>query len=163
MGRQLAEERRDALAGGKGRVRIGLKKRLTEPLSASGVKRSKTQVKQGGYAMFQNIFLNWLTGMAGKRLDGRKTQVGGVALILAALCQVIMAMFPDITIPGMEHVDWDTTIGMVRDGLAAFGVGMTGTGVVHKAFKAGLALPPPAPQQPKPPQQWDGKAPGQML
>lgn len=112
--------------------------------------------------MFQNIFLNWLIGMVGKRLDGKKTQVGGAALIFAALCQVIMSMFPDLTIPGMEHVDWDATIGMARDGLAAFGVGMGATGVAHKAFKAGLELPAPSTPQRAPLKKWDGKTPGQL-
>lgn len=112
--------------------------------------------------MFQNLFLNWLMGMVGKRLDGKKTQVGGVALILAALCQVIMSMFPDLTIPGMEHVDWDTTLTMLRDGLAAFGVGLGGVGMAHKAFKTGLELPQPSTSQPAILKKWDGKTPGQF-
>jgi hypothetical protein len=106
--------------------------------------------------MFQNLFLNWLVGMLGKRLNGRKTQVGSVALFLAFGCQVIMAMFPDLQIPGVEHVDWDTTLGMLRDGLAGFGVAMGAVGVTHKAFKAGLALPPTTQGK------WDGKTPGQF-
>ena len=111
--------------------------------------------------MFQNLFLNWLSGMVGKRIDGKKTQVGGVALILAALCQIALSIFPDFTIPGMEHVDWDTTLTMVRDGLAAFGVGMGGVGVAHKAFKSGLELPAPSTPSPEP-KKWDGKTSGQF-
>lgn len=119
--------------------------------------------------MFQNMFLNWLTGMVGKKLDGQKTKIGGVALILAALCQLALSLFPDLTIPGVEHVDWDTTLGMLRDGLAALGVAFGATGVAHKAFKAGLETPaPPEPMkyeelERKVNDRKDPRIPGQML
>jgi len=129
--------------------------------------------------MFQNLILNWLTGMVGKRLDGQKTKIGGVALILAALCQVIMNLFPDLQIPGMEQVDWDTTLTMGRDGLAAVGVAFGATGTAHKIFKEGLKLPCPEELCPPPSgeeldrrtdtssaagnnKKWDGKVPGQF-
>ena len=119
--------------------------------------------------MFQNMFLNWLTGMIGKRLDGYKTRIGGVALLIAAALQVIKSLFPDLEIRGLEQVDWDTTIGMARDGLAALGVAFGAAGVTHKAFKAGLKTPaPPEPMkyeelERKVNDRKDPRIPGQML
>ena len=127
--------------------------------------------------MLQRIFLNWLAKMLGGKLDGYKVKIGGAALILAALLQVILAMFPGMELPGMEQVDWDATIGMLTNGLAAFGVGAAGIGVTHRAYKEGLKQPCPPELCPPPTHeeiaeridakpsaaQWSGKIPGQML
>lgn len=116
--------------------------------------------------MFQNLFLNWFVGMIGKRLDGKKTVIGGVSLIVAALLQTVMSMFPDLQIPGMERVDWDTVLTMGRDGFAALGVGFGATGAAHKVFKEGLKQPcppelcPPVDEVDQKP--WDGKTPNQF-
>lgn len=127
--------------------------------------------------MLQNLFLNWLAGMIGKKLDGKKAKIGGIALILAAVLQIIKAIVPDLEIPGLEQVDWDTTFTMARDGLAAFGVGVGAVGVTHKAYKEGLKQPCPPELCPPPPaeeierritpgtepaKKWDGKVPGQF-
>lgn len=127
--------------------------------------------------MLQQVILNWLAKMVGGRLDGYKLKIGGSALILSALLQVVLAMFPDLQLLGTTQVDWDTTITMAMNGLAAFGVGAVGVGVTHRAYKAGLKQPCPPELCPPPTHveieerindkpsetQWSGKIPGQML
>lgn len=118
--------------------------------------------------MLQNLFLNWLTGMLGKHLDGQKTKIGGVAFILAALCQLALSLFPDMQIPGVERMEWESILTMGRDGLAALGVAFGATGVAHKAFKTGLEIPVPESMKyeeldRKVNERKDPKVPGQML
>lgn len=127
--------------------------------------------------MLQQVLLNWLAKMVGGKLDGYKVKIGGAALVLAALLQVVIAMFPGMEVAGVEQVDWDATLGMLVNGLAAFGVGAAGVGATHRAYKAGLKLPCPPELCPPPTHreiedrindkpseaQWSGKIPGQML
>jgi hypothetical protein len=69
--------------------------------------------------------MNWLPtkvlGFAGKKLDGYKTKIGGVGLILYGLIGAINIMFPG-TIPGVE-LTIDATIGSLSGGFAIIGIG----------------------------------------
>jgi hypothetical protein len=93
--------------------------------------------------MLRSLFLNWLAGMVGGRFDKHKRKIGGVMLLLAGTCQVLMAFFPDLQVEGMSQVDWDATFTMFRDGFAALGGAFVAVGAVHSAYKEGLKQPGP--------------------
>lgn len=108
---------------------------------------------------------NWLIGKilawAGKKLDGYKTKIGGVGLILVGVTGIIGQIFPD---QGLPVMDLETAFGAIAAGLAALGIG-------HKVEKAKAVIQAqgdrpsevvkgPAPLEPAP--KWDGRASGQF-
>lgn len=118
---------------------------------------------------------NWLIGkilgFIGKKLDGYKTKIGGVGLILVGVTGIISQIFPD---QGLPVVDLETAIGSMAAGLAALGIG-------HKVEKAKAViesqegrvygLPQTDSLKPQehpfehpvlPPPAWGGKTPGQF-
>lgn len=86
--------------------------------------------------MLTNMIGNFLGKMVGKRLDGYKTQIGAVGLVLYALVLVVGKIWPDAGLPGAEF-GWDEVVGIGSAGLM-------GLGVLHKAYKAGLVTPVPS-------------------
>jgi ABC-type cobalamin transport system permease subunit len=63
----------------------------------------------------------------GKKLDGRKTYLGGVGLILTGVVGLIGHIVPDMNLP---KVSVDNALASISAGLAVFGIG-------HKIEKAG--------------------------
>jgi len=111
---------------------------------------------------------NWLIGkllaFIGKKLDGYKTKIGGVGLILVGITGILGKVFPD---QGLPETELDTSLGAIAAGVAALGLG-------HKVEKAKAVIqgdkPPedvkgPVPIKgpaPLPIDKWDGKTPGQF-
>jgi hypothetical protein len=127
----------------------------------------------------KNWLLGKLLGFAGKKLDGYKTKIGGVGLILVGIAGIIAKLFPDQNLPEM---DLDAAIASIAAGVAALGLG-------HKAEKTRAAveatMPPvvslPEPEisvkqgerpsagvtgsasvEPSPPPKWNSRVPGQF-
>ena len=82
--------------------------------------------------MLTNFIANAGAGMARNRLNGYKTQIGGVGLILYALVIIIGKIWPDLNLPGADS-SWEAAFGMLSAGLTALGF-------LHKVFKAGADL-----------------------
>jgi len=68
----------------------------------------------------KNTLLSKLLGWIGKRLDGYKTIIGGVGLILTGCVGVIGHMFPDSGLPAPEV---DVIFGQFSVGFVALGLG----------------------------------------
>lgn len=70
--------------------------------------------------------MNWLLkraiGWAGRRLDGYKTKIGGVGLILAGVVGAINLMFPE-AVPGFPPMTLEGVIGNIGGGFAVLGIG----------------------------------------
>lgn len=120
-----------------------------------------------------------LFGFVGKRLDGYKTVIGAVGLILVGVVGIVGRIFPD---QGLPVMDVDSAFASIAAGVAALGIG-------HKAEKVRSAvidtarstevLPAQAPPrdwvpglcpeeeeraaiEQKPAPSWDGRTPGQF-
>ena len=69
--------------------------------------------------------MNWLLskglGFAGKKLDGYKTKIGGVGLIIFGLIGAINIMFPE-SVPGVD-LTIEQVMGNITGGLVAIGIG----------------------------------------
>ncbi len=127
----------------------------------------------------KNWLVDKLLGFVGKKLDGYKTKIGGVGLILVGVVGVIAKLFPD---QGLPEMDLDAAIASIAAGVAALGLG-------HKAEKTRAAveatIPPafslpepeisvnqvdrpsegvtePVPVEPSPPPKWNSWVPGQF-
>ncbi|MDD2319158.1 MAG: hypothetical protein PHO83_03810 [Geobacteraceae bacterium] len=114
----------------------------------------------------KNWLLNKVLGWIGKKLDGYKTKIGGVGLILIGAAGMIGRVFPD---QGLPEMDVDSAVASIAAGVAALGLG-------HKAEKTRAAIaktiPPEVviensiakaqPMEAQPVRKWDGKAPGQF-
>lgn len=75
----------------------------------------------------QNFIGTRILKYIGGKLDGKKTWIGGISLILSALIGLVNIMFPELAISvpnGFEDV------------LNRFGEGMLGVGIGHKIMKA---------------------------
>lgn len=124
---------------------------------------------------------NWLMskmfGFIGQKLDGYKTKIGGIALILLGVVGIVGEIFPN---QGLPVTDFESSCASIAAGIAALGLG-------HKAEKVKAAITAPQPvatpdvappndwvpglcpeeeertaPEPKPEQKWDGKTPGQF-
>lgn len=112
---------------------------------------------------------NWLIGrilgFAGRKLDGYKTKIGGVGLILVGVTGILGMIFPD---QGLPVMDIDSACAAIAAGIAALGLG-------HKAEKTTAAVvaarqewvPGLCPEEEEriamnPPPTWKGKVPGQF-
>lgn len=78
----------------------------------------------------KNFFFNKITGYAGKKLDGYKTIIGGVGLILTGVVGIIGHMFPDSGLPAPE---FEFIMGQFSLGFVALGLG----GKAEKLIKKG--------------------------
>jgi hypothetical protein len=87
---------------------------------------------------------NWLIkkalGYAGRKLDGKKTYMGGggkmllgVATIISGVVGVLGNMFPD---QGLPTMDYDTAFATIMAGGYAFASGLEGIGIGHKIEKS---------------------------
>lgn len=65
--------------------------------------------------------MKWILGFIGKRLDGYKTKIGGVGLILSGIVGIINVMFPD-TVPFPE-MTIEAAITNIGGGFAVLGIG----------------------------------------
>lgn len=65
-------------------------------------------------------FLNFIFKGIANKLDGYKTTIGAVGLILIGVTGLIGTYFPDTHIPAM---DTDTALGYIAGGFTALGVG----------------------------------------
>lgn len=68
----------------------------------------------------KNLLLGWLFRWLGKKLDGHKTQIGGIGSILLGILGILGIMFPDIKV-----VDYslEMSLGFIAAGFAALGIG----------------------------------------
>ena len=117
---------------------------------------------------------NWLIGKVlgfiGRKLDGYKTKIGGIGLIMAGVIGIIAEMFPD---QGLPRPGLEVSLGYLTGGFAVLGIG-------HKVEKVKAVVqaqavsqgdrPPedvkgPVPIEapaPREPHRWDGRTPGQF-
>lgn len=65
-------------------------------------------------------------GFVGKKLDGKKTYIGAIGLILTGIVGLIGYIVPDAELPRMEV---EVAISTISAGIAAMGIG-------HKVEKA---------------------------
>lgn len=65
--------------------------------------------------------MKWILGFIGKRLDGYKTKIGGVGLILSGIVGAINLLFPD-TVPYPE-MSVEGVIANITGGFAVLGIG----------------------------------------
>lgn len=69
--------------------------------------------------------MNWIVtrflGYLGRRLDGYKTKIGGLGLILSGLVGLINLMFPD-TVP-FPPMDLESAVTNIAGGFAVLGIG----------------------------------------
>lgn len=68
----------------------------------------------------KGFFFKKATGYAGKKLDGYKTIIGGVGLILTGIVGVIGNIFPDSGLPAPE---FEFIMGQFSLGFVALGLG----------------------------------------
>lgn len=67
----------------------------------------------------KNFFFKKATQYAGAKLDGYKTTIGGVGLILTGLVGVVGNIFPDsgLPVPSFEYIMGQFSLGFVALGL----------------------------------------------
>ncbi|PKN60667.1 MAG: hypothetical protein CVU53_01870 [Deltaproteobacteria bacterium HGW-Deltaproteobacteria-11] len=112
---------------------------------------------------------NWLIGkilgLVGRKLDGYKTKIGGVGLILVGVTGIIAQIFPD---QGLPTMDLETSLGSIAAGVAALGLGhkaektraeVARTVAVPAELDVREVTPAEAVKEPLP---WNGKTPGQF-
>lgn len=85
-----------------------------------------------------NYLIGKLLGWVGRRLDGYKTLIGGIGLMLVGVAGLIGRMFPDQGLPAME----------VGDALEAIAGGVAVIGLGGKAEKIKAAMAGSAPDGP---------------
>jgi hypothetical protein len=68
----------------------------------------------------KNLLLSKLLGFVGRKLDGYKTKVGGVGLVLVGLIGIVALVFPDQGLPQMEL---ETALTTIASGFAVLGIG----------------------------------------
>ncbi|MFA7098191.1 MAG: hypothetical protein WC383_17125 [Gammaproteobacteria bacterium] len=68
-----------------------------------------------------NIIIGKLLRFVGRRLDGYKTTIGGVGMILSGLAGLIGYMFPDQ--PDLPHMDIEQALLTISGGFAVLGLG----------------------------------------
>lgn len=68
----------------------------------------------------KNFLLGKLLGFVGRKLDGYKTKIGGVGLILTGLVGIAALIFPDQGLPQMEL---ETSLTTIASGFAVLGIG----------------------------------------
>lgn len=68
----------------------------------------------------KNFIITQLLRWMGKKLDGHKTQIGGVGSILLGILGIIGIMFPDVKV-----VDYNLefSLGLIAAGFTALGLG----------------------------------------
>jgi len=69
----------------------------------------------------QNFLLSKLLRWTGRKLDGYKTTIGGVGLILTGLAGLLGYVFPDQE--GLPKMDVETVLTTVSAGFVALGFG----------------------------------------
>jgi len=77
--------------------------------------------KQMGENKMQNFLLSKLLRWTGRKLDGYKTTIGGVGLILTGLAGLLGYVFPDQE--GLPKMDVETVLTTVSAGFVALGFG----------------------------------------
>jgi len=66
------------------------------------------------------FFLDKLLGFTARKLDGYKTLIGGLGLILSGLVGVLGQMFPE---QGLPHMELETAWTTMAAGFVALGLG----------------------------------------
>ncbi len=70
--------------------------------------------------------MNWILSKGirfiGGKLDGYKTKIGGVGLILTGIIGIINMMWPD-TVPALPPIELEQIIGYIGGGFVALGIG----------------------------------------
>ena len=66
------------------------------------------------------FLLDKLLRFIGKRLDGYKTKIGGVGLMLTGLLGLLGHVYPD---QGLPHMEIGTALVTLSSGMAALGLG----------------------------------------
>ena len=68
----------------------------------------------------KNLLFRKLLGLLGRKLDGYKTKVGGVGLVLVGFIGLVALVFPD---QGLPQMDIDTALTTIASGFAVLGLG----------------------------------------
>ncbi|MGW8179522.1 MAG: hypothetical protein ACWGQW_12305 [bacterium] len=80
--------------------------------------------------MFGNIIGNRVGSMVAERLDGKKTIIGAVGVILYVVVVLIGKLWPEHNISGAD-ISYEDLFGMLSGAIAVLGTH-------HKAHKAGV-------------------------
>ena len=67
-----------------------------------------------------NLFVNLILGRIAKGLDGYKTTIGGMGMILLGVTGLIGHYWPDSQCPNM---DTEKSLGLIAGGFTALGLG----------------------------------------
>ncbi|MEW6505534.1 MAG: hypothetical protein AB1457_16370 [Chloroflexota bacterium] len=76
------------------------------------------------------MFAKIILGLAAKRLDGYKTYIGGIGLIMLGVVRIIGHYWPDLGLPDGDPSQALDTIGL---GLVALGIGRKADKVIEAA------------------------------
>ncbi|MGC2424134.1 MAG: hypothetical protein WA666_07280 [Nitrospirota bacterium] len=83
--------------------------------------------------MIKEWFANWFAVMAASRLNGYKTKIGALCLVLYGVVVAVGKVYPDLQLPG-GATSW-------QDDLKLVGMGLAGLGIIHKSYKMGVNTP----------------------